>query len=98
MTLDHPGWGILVLSPICLGCQHWHMDDGRTCDAFPERDSSPLEIWLGDNDHRQPYPGDHGIQFERITPEEVRALAEARTAASRTARAKLTERSRRRTA
>jgi hypothetical protein len=23
-----------------------------------------MEIWTGENDHRKPYPGDHGIRFE----------------------------------
>lgn len=32
------------------------------CDAFPER--VPREIYTGQFDHREPYPGDNGIRFE----------------------------------
>ena len=51
---------------VCVYCRHWRPKDGRTCDAYPEKDTIPLPIWLGENDHRQPYPGDHGIQFEPV--------------------------------
>lgn len=33
------------------------------CAAFP--DGIPEEIAYGDNLHTRPYPGDHGIQYER---------------------------------
>ena len=36
------------------------------CHAFP--DNIPDEIAYGDNPHTSPYPGDHGIQYERIEP------------------------------
>jgi hypothetical protein len=61
------------LSPICSYCRHWQ--GYRRCDAFPEE--IPLAIWIGENDHRQPVAGDHGIRFEPLTDEQV-ANARAR--------------------
>lgn len=52
------------LSPVCAFCKHRLAGQGRTCAAFPERESIPLAIWLGEHDHQTPYPGDHGIRFE----------------------------------
>ncbi len=68
---DDGGWlldesdQIPLHSPSCTLCIHWHRTRHRTCAAFP--DGIPMVIWLGENNHREPYPNDHGIQFERVT-------------------------------
>lgn len=72
MTLDGPEHAIPPISSICVYCRHLRVGEGRTCDAFPDHDSIPLEIWLAENDHRDPYPGDHGIQFEPVDTEYAR--------------------------
>lgn len=59
---DLPG-----ISPVCSRCKHLRSFGGRTCAAFP--DGIPSVIWRGDNDHRKPHPGDHGIQFEPVEEE-----------------------------
>ncbi len=48
-------------SDVCSYCRH-ALPEKRRCTAFT--DLIPLEIWNGDNNHRTPFPGDHGIQFE----------------------------------
>jgi len=52
-----------LFSPVCTFCKHKEKDNNYKCAAF---DKIPLPIWMGNNDHRKPYPGDHGIQFEPI--------------------------------
>lgn len=55
--------------PVCMSCAHFHEDaDGLVCDAYPE--GIPDGILTGESDHREPYPGDHGIQFEPIKESE----------------------------
>jgi hypothetical protein len=50
------------LSDQCITCRHYHLDG--VCDAFPR--GIPHVIISGEFDHREPYPGDHGIRFEPI--------------------------------
>jgi hypothetical protein len=45
-------------------CIHYILGKGRVCTAFPK--GIPDEIWKGDNDHKRPYTGDHGIKLEPI--------------------------------
>jgi hypothetical protein len=71
VMLDGPETSIPHFSSICTYCRHWRIREGRTCDAFPERDSIPMSIWLGENDHRALVPGDHGIRFEPATADHV---------------------------
>lgn len=50
--------------PACFACVHFHGWGalGPTCDAFPKQ--VPDDIYFGQVDHRQPFPGDHGIRWE----------------------------------
>jgi hypothetical protein len=55
----------------CAFCRHFHRDrrDGNFCDAFPDGDGIPSEIITNEADHRQPFPGDHGIRFDALPGE-----------------------------
>jgi hypothetical protein len=56
----------------CLDCVHYRpagdqvrLDSERfLCAAFPTSPGIPPEITSGEVSHTEPYPGDHGIQYE----------------------------------
>jgi hypothetical protein len=55
----------------CVDCRHFHHVPreervGRpyACGAFP--DGIPEPILYSRHDHREPYPGDHGIRWEPV--------------------------------
>lgn len=54
---------ISTFSLVCSLCVHLVDEDARLCEAFPR--GIPTEIWHNENDHREPFDGDHGIQFKR---------------------------------
>ncbi len=63
-----------VYSPVCFRCRHLDLDniEARRCRAFP--DGIPVAVWTGDHDHQTPFPGDHGVRFEKPTPEDMTML------------------------
>jgi hypothetical protein len=54
--------------PQCASCAHFKSDrhGGNFCDAFPGLPGIPATIILGQHDHRNPYPGDHGVRYKPI--------------------------------
>lgn len=61
---------LTVLVPICQSCAHLGpcadadvLGLGTCCTAFPE--GIPDAIYLEGADHRQPYEGDGGVQWEQ---------------------------------
>ncbi len=50
----------------CRRCKNF---DNYRCPAFPGPGGIPEVIMLGGFDHREAFPGDHGIRFEPIEEE-----------------------------
>ena len=57
------GTGDDVYFPLCNTCKHF-INNTLTCKAFPER--IPNDILDGKANHKKPFEGDHGIQYEPI--------------------------------
>ena len=55
-----------VCSPVCLVCKYLNRKSmlSRTCKAFPE--GIPDVFLYGKKTHDEPFPGDHGLQFEML--------------------------------
>jgi hypothetical protein len=47
-----------------------HFQGVVKCAAFPDR--IPDAIWLQGNKHTEPFPGDHGIQFEQRQSNDIK--------------------------
>ena len=47
----------------CRTCK-WFLTS-KSCHAFIN--NIPDKIWFGENDHKEKYRGDHGVQYEGIT-------------------------------
>lgn len=51
---DH---NIPVYSTVCSYCSNRKQTfDGRFCKAFPDGDGIPMDIWMGENDHKTVHP------------------------------------------
>lgn len=53
-------------APQCLECKNYNSLDSEnlTCIAYPN--GIPDNISTGEHDHKEPFEGDNGVQFEPI--------------------------------
>jgi len=51
----------------CQFCRHYW--GARYCEAYKE--GIPEEVFLGEHDHTEPFPGDGGTRYEPIEQEEL---------------------------
>lgn len=56
-----PNTNMKPINALCYDCVHFRGATSGKCNAFP--DQIPEKLWSGKFLHREPFPGDHGIQF-----------------------------------
>lgn len=64
MPVSQPAERPISMAPICSFCTHliaWPGGQRPTCAAYPQ--GIPDSILTNRVDHRQPQPGDHGLQY-----------------------------------
>ena len=75
ITLDANS-DVPIYSPVCMLCARLDRDafvrGDRRCIAFRDQ-PIPDAIWRGDNDHRGPFSGDHGLLFKPHNRKQARA-------------------------
>lgn len=74
--LDDSELSLPIYSEVCTFCRHLDMSGERKCAAFPQE--IPIAIWVGENNHRTAFPGDHGIQFMPVSADAKTGQAEPR--------------------
>lgn len=58
----------MTVIPPCVSCARFYgkIREVNVCDAFPG--GIPREIIFDGDPHTEPFPGDHGLQFEEGKP------------------------------
>jgi len=54
---------VLGFAVQCDSCKHLRANGAR-CAAYPGAEGIPPEIFIGEIDHTEPYPGDQGITYK----------------------------------
>lgn len=57
----------MTIIPQCMSCRHLEKGKPMRCTAFPKE--IPMDIALNKVDHRERFPGDHGIRFNPLPGE-----------------------------